>query len=373
MCPYPWYQIMRNSKDKKQHRYQMAQYALRNGVKPTARLYATHPITVRKWMRRFIKGGYDSLNDISRRPRFSPNAICDNMCFNIVKLKKKYKRLGADQIKIVEHVPVSARTIRKIWRNYDVSSRKRKRKHVIKQNLREVKKQYALFERTCEDTKHLRDIPMYWPQMMAQKLPKIQYTFREVSCGVMFTAFADECSLTNADLFARYINDHLKKYDLLLPKGIRQTDNGAEYCGAWSSVNPSAYTRTIEAGGQIHNTIPPGAHRFQSDVETVHNLIEVEFYDLEKFKDRDDFIDKALTYQTFFNFERPNMYKEGKTPWQLAQDKMPNLPQAALLLPPIDLDMLLFNSIDLYRQGGYDVPSNPSVSTNVKSNHRATG
>jgi len=30
--------------------------------------------------------------------------------------------------------------------------------------------------------------------------------------------------------------------------------------------------------GQIQSTIPPGAYTFQSDVETVHNLIEIEFY-----------------------------------------------------------------------------------------------
>jgi len=48
MCPYPWYQVMRLSKDKKQQRYQMVIYAKEHGIKPTARLYATNPKTVRK-------------------------------------------------------------------------------------------------------------------------------------------------------------------------------------------------------------------------------------------------------------------------------------------------------------------------------------
>jgi len=34
MCPVQYYQIMRNCKDKKQHRYQMVQYALKEGIKP---------------------------------------------------------------------------------------------------------------------------------------------------------------------------------------------------------------------------------------------------------------------------------------------------------------------------------------------------
>jgi len=53
MCPYPWYQIMRISKDKKQQRCQMVMYAKEHGIKPSARLYATGPKTVRKWLRRF--------------------------------------------------------------------------------------------------------------------------------------------------------------------------------------------------------------------------------------------------------------------------------------------------------------------------------
>jgi len=97
----------------------------------------------------------------------------------------------------------------------------------------------------------------------------------------------------------------------------------------------------------IHKTIPPGAHRWQTDVETVHNLIEFESYKIESFKDRKDFLQKTLTYQTFFNFLRPNSYKENKTPWQLAKEKIPDLPQEALLLPPVDLDALLNKNLSL--------------------------
>lgn len=129
---------------------------------------------------------------------------------------------------------------------------------------------------------------------MRKRLPKIQYTFREVSCGIQFLGFANERSLTHAELFAHYVNEHLKKFNLVIPKGRRQTDNGSEYCGAWSAKDPSAYTLAIEKAGLLHSTIPPGAHRFQSDVETVHNLIELEFYEIETFKDRKDFICKGL-------------------------------------------------------------------------------
>lgn len=359
MCPYPWYQVMRLSKDKKQQRYQMVIHAKEHGVKPTARLYATTPKTVRKWLYRYEEGGYQALADISRRPHSSPQAIQNDLAKKIVALKAYYKRLGAEHVKILEELPVSSKTIRKIWRKNGVSSRLRRKKHVTKQNLREIKKQFALFERSCEDTKDLFDIPEYWPQMRLKRLPKTQYTFREVSCGVQFLGFADERSLTHAELFARYVNEHLKRYGLIVENGIRQTDNGSEYIGSWSAKDPSAYTIAIESDKLIHGTIPPGAHRFQSDVETVHNLIEIEFYEIEEFADRRDFMEKAYTYQLFFNLERPNTYKERKSPWQLAREKRPDIQKEALMLPPVDLDALLNKKLAKLAIGRYHVYSAP--------------
>src|SRR3989338_9492582 len=361
MCPYPWYQVMRLSKDKKQQRYQMVMYAKEHGVKPAAKLHATSPKTVRKWLLRFIEGGYQTLDDLSRRPHYSPRAISETRAKKIVALKAVYKRIGADQVKILEKLPESSKTIRKIWRKNGVSSRLRRKKHVTKQNLREIKKQFALFERVCEDTKDLFDIPEYWWQMRTKRLPKVQYTLREISCGVQFLGFADERSIIHSELFAEYVNEHLEKYGLIIKEGIRQTDNGSEYVGSWSAKKPSAYTKAIEAAKLTHGTIPPGAHRFQSDVETVHNLIEVDFYEIENFADRDDFMQKAYTYQLFFNLERPNTYKENKSPWQLAQEKLQDLPKDALMLPPVDLDALLNKKLASLTTGGYDVYSAPFI------------
>ena len=355
MCPYPWYQVMRLSKDKKHQRYQLVQYAKEHGVKPAARHYATGPKTVRKWLLRFIEGRYQALDDMPKKPHSSPRAVSDARAKEIVALKGVYKHVGADHVKILEKLPESSKTIRKIWRKNGVSSRSRRKKHVTKQNLREIKKQFALFERVCEDTKDLFDIPEYWWQMRMKKLPKVQYTFREISCGVQFLGFADERSLINAVLFAKYINEHLKKYGLIFDGGIRQTDNGSEYIGSWSAKDPSAYTLAIESEKLIHGTIPPGAHRFQSDVETVHNLIETEFYEIENFTDRTEFMEKAHTYQLFFNLERPNTYKENKSPWQLAQAKRSDITKEALMLPPVDIDALLNKKLAYLTPGGDDV------------------
>jgi len=352
MCPTPYYQIMRICKDKKHHRYQMVQYALKHSIKPAARAFHTSPLVVRKWLRRFQQSGYDALNDLSRRPHISPRETPQVTKNELIRLKKKYKRLGAEQIKALEHISVSPKTMRKIWLNAGMSSRKRKKKHITKQNLREVKKQFHLFQQSCEDTKDLCDIPEYWTQMQSLNLPRVQYTFREISCGVQFLGFANERSLTHTTLFAKYINAHFKKWCNVLPESLdRQTDNGSEYCGSWNAREVSSYTRAIESlHGQKHVTIFPGAHRMQSDVETVHNLIEKEFYEIETFSNRKDFMNKAFTYQLFFNLQRPNTYKENKSPWQLAREKIPSLDKRLLLLPPVDLDALLSFKLRHFRR-----------------------
>ena len=65
MCPYKYYQVMRDSKDKKQWRYQMVQKAMKDGTKAAARAFNTSPQVVRKWLRRFNTEGYSALADRS--------------------------------------------------------------------------------------------------------------------------------------------------------------------------------------------------------------------------------------------------------------------------------------------------------------------
>jgi len=360
MCPYTYYSIMRKSKDKKQIRYQMVISVEKHGIKPTARYFRTTVKTVQKWYHRWLEKGYQGLEETSRRPHNSPMATSSQERKRLVQLKKKYKRIGADTIKVIEDIPLSAKTIRKIWRQEGISSRKRRPKHVTKQNLREVKKQWALFKQIDEDTKDLVDIPEYWPQMKEKELPKVQYTARDVTSGMMFLGFADDRSLTYATLFAEYLNCRLQSAGADLSETVRQTDNGSEYIGSWQAKDSSPYTKAIESvAEQTHSTIFPGAHRFQSNIETVHNLIEMEFYEVEDFRGRDDFLNKAYSYQLFFNLMRPNSYKENKTPWQIAREKEPKMSLEVAKIPPVFLDDLFHKKLELLDHGGYDVYSLP--------------
>jgi transposase len=330
------------------------------GIKQTAQHFHTTRATVRKWLRRFENGGFSSLADRSRRPLHSPLATPQRQRERLVRLKRKYKRLGAEEIKTLEGLLQSPKTIRKIWRQEGVSSRKRRKKHQTKQNLRAVKKNWALFEQIDEDTKVLLDIPEYWTQVKQKGLPSYQYSARDVTSGLFWWAFADELSLTYASRFATYLNRQLLALGVNLSETTRQTDGGSEFIGSPRARKPSAYTLAIQSvPGQIHMTIPPGAYRFQSDVETLHNLVEIQFYEIETFLDRPDFLNKAYSYQLFFNLRRPNSYKEHQTPWQIAHNKNPRLPIEVAMIPPVYLEDLLDLDLEKALKGGHHVSTVP--------------
>jgi transposase len=360
MCPYRYYGIMRESKDPRQLRYQMVLSVEEYGIKATARYFQTSKNTVRKWHRRWHELGYQGLEEHSRRPLHSLNATPLEERTDLVRLKQKYKRLGAEAIKTIEGLHRSSRTIRKIWREEGVSTRPRRKKYRTKQNLRAVKKEWKLFQQVDEDTKYLNDIPEYYPQMMAQNLPRFQYTARDVTSGLLFLGFARELSLTNTTLFAQYLNRELTARGANLSHTRRQTDSGAEYIGGIFAKHPSSYTSTVESiTGQTHATIPPAAYTWQADVETVHSLMEREFYELEHFSDPHDFLARAYSYQLFFNLARPNSYKENKTPWQLAKEKELGLSQSIALIPPVFIEDLLEIKLENPLKWGHDVSSTP--------------
>lgn len=362
MCPIPYYDIMLNCKDKSLLRYRLATHAKEHGITSTAKAFGVTRPTIRKWLARFLEKGYQALRDHSRRPHHSPRATPEATKLHLVALKGKYKRIGAEQIKYLEALPVSSKTMRKIWREKGVASRQRRKKHVTKRNLREIKKKLDFLEFVCEDTKVLYDIPEYYPAMRRLNLPNTQFTFRDMSTGTLFMAFGSEKSATYAGLFADYLQQAFSLAGLDLSSTVRQTDNGSEYTGGWKASSDSAYTKVIsQIKGQIHQTIPVRAHRYQADVETVHDIIEREFFEIESFSDRQEFFNKVYSYQLFFNLERPNTYKEGKTPWQLAKEKAPDLDQRVMMIPPVDLDALLAQKSTLlnYQKGVYDVSSSP--------------
>ena len=208
----------------------------------------------------------------------------------------------------------------------------------------------------------LKDIPHYWPQMKALALPRYQFTAREIRSGLMFLGYADEQTAVNACLFARIIAQHLRDCGIKTQDMKFQTDNGHEFIGCKrQDGHRDGFATTVEAFGAIHKRIPIKAWSYNSDVETVHSTIETEFFDLENFSNPRDFHQRIATYQAWYNLLRPNMNKDGLSPWQIISKLQPKTRPHLPRLPPLMIDWISPDYIerDKLSQRGYDVAWHP--------------
>ncbi|MCA1613861.1 MAG: helix-turn-helix domain-containing protein [Acidobacteria bacterium] len=355
MCPLRYYPMPRRSTEPTYLRFELVRYARAHGVKPAARQFGTTVKTVRKWLRRWEPGSLRGLADHSRAPIHPRQGITERQRRQAVRLKLRLPSWGAARMKRDFSLALSEKALRRIWREEGLLKRKR-RKHRTKQCLREVKRAWRLFEQRCVDTKDLCDIPELWAQAKALGLPRYQYTAREVTSGWRYLSFAQECTLAYSKLFAEVVLEHLQSCGVKSRDSRLQTDNGCESVGHWQSRSDSQFTAAVEVvKGLRHTRCPPRAHAWQSDVETAHRLVEDEFYEVERFTSRADFIAKTGAYNLWFNVGRRNRGEEHKTPWELIHEREPKVDPAVCALPPIYLDELFMRKLDSKLMWGYDV------------------
>jgi hypothetical protein len=260
---------------------------------------------------------------------------------------------GARRLKVEFELPASVGAIARILRQENLV-RPRKRKHVTKQDLRAVKAAWPAFSKLCHDTKDLDDLPYYWPQAQALNLPVIQYTAREVRTGLTFADYAQSRTASLACVFAERVISHLLACGLQPHEIGFQTDNGTEYAGGKDSHGlRHGFKPTVEQHGLSHTFIPPSAHTYNSDVETVHRLCEDEFFDREDFRNRTHFLAKAQSYWRYFNVARRNGHKGDRSPLELLHDLSPHVHPRVTLWPSAfledHLDLLLPQEILLAR------------------------
>jgi hypothetical protein len=166
---------------------------------------------------------------------------------------------------------------------------------------------------------------------------------RDTKSGMLFLGYSDEVSELNARTMVNYVLAEMK---LDLPFNIKeliiQTDNGSEFSGQARRVETAPFVYNIEKGhGAKHVYIRPGHCNANADVESSHELIEKEFYDLVRFKDRADFFRKIESYRLYFNFARPNFSKGAKTPQQIClSDWNTSISYNYSLIKTVDLDTI---------------------------------
>ena len=346
-------------------RYQMVEKAKETNISESARYYDTTRKTVRKWLRRIKEQGLSGLNDKSRAPKYIPHKMDECNEDQIVELRRSHPAWGARRLKGLYSVEGSYSAIHRVIKQNKLLKPK-KRRWRKRKDLSKLKKKLNFFEKSQIDTKDLSDIYKYWPYMKNLKLPRYEYTLRELSTGLTFYAYANENNSTYASLFARYAIEHLRSYGIKTAQIRWQTDNGSEYIG---NVNKrinrlSAFERVLQEYGINHDRIPPRASYLQGDVETFHRIVEDELYDIEDYENEIQFLGKAYAYQLFFNYIRKNRYRENKAPVEILRIRFPKMDEGILNLPPIRLEWLLDTCYKNNVQGGYHVPKPAQLTFN---------
>ena len=367
--PYSYYEQvvrMKGKADKYDLRLRMIKYAKQHGVKPAARLFDTTAKTVRKWLRRYEQERLAGLNELPRIPLRCPHKISPIIERKVVKLRKQYPFKGAKRLKREHHLPCSHEAIRRILNEHGLI-KKRRKKHKRKKDLSAIKAKWPLFGQISVDTKDLKDIPHYWPQMKSLRLPKYQFTAREVRSGLMFLGYGNQKTAVNACLFARILCGHLQKCGVDMTALKFQTDNGSEFIGCFRQDRTrDGFEKIVEGFGAKHKRIPPRAWSYNSDVETVHRTIEDEFFDLENFENIKDFHQRIASYQAGYNLVRGNMNKKHMSPWQIIKKEKPKANIELVRLPPIMLEWVGPDYITREELAirGYDLPCYPSILAN---------
>jgi transposase len=336
-------------------RQKIVRYAQLHGNKPAARRYGCDVRTVRAWRKRFEGSGTRGLINQSRAPHRCPHKISPEMEEQIVQKRKRATCYGPKRLKFFNpSLKASEGAIYRVLKERGLLE-KRKRKHRVKQDLRAVKARYKSLTHFQEDVKHLYDIPYYWSQMTAHRLPKYEYTVRDAKSGFTIVAFANEYSEQYSTMLTEIILSHLKSFDVDLKEVIVQTDNGSEFGARKRDINTPGFVNTIMVKwGASHNYIPPGCSNANADVESFHSTVELEFFNLEGFNSREEFFRKAQVYQYFYNFVRPNFSKAGKTPLQIVLEDRPDISPEVLNFPVYDLDAVFRQKMELPAINGRD-------------------
>ena len=351
----PYYAMIRSDDPKFALRHNLVVHALRHGIKAAVRQFRCSRNTVRKWLRRYHKDHLQGLHAHSRGPHSCPHKTKPALEQKVLALRHKTPGFGARRLIAEFELPLGHNAVGRILSAHGLT-RKPKRKHQTKRDLRAIKAAYKPFTHFRMDTKYLTDLPFYWPQMESLRLPRFQYTIRELSVGAQFLAYSNELSKTYATLAADRFLAHLQRHGIDPREVEIRTDLGSEFDGDTVHRRPDGFIGTIEAQWHArHEFNPPHCPNANADVETVHSTIEGEFFDAHVFASRADFFAKIATYQLWYNVARKNSSRGWKSPVDLLSEKAPQLSPKIFLLHPLPLELLLTP------QGGHHVPGHPGI------------
>ncbi len=352
-----YYTMVRSKNHLFDQRLEMVVFAKQNSIRATVQRFATSRNTIRKWLRRFNEHGKAGLVEQSRAPKTCPHKTHPNTERQIVRLRLK-ANFSARRLKDEYEIHASEGAIARIIRQHGLSRKQRKKPHRKTADHRAEKLAMAPFTYLQMDTKDLSDIPNYRAYMWQHNLPRYQFTIRDCTTGAQYLSYATEATVTYASITAKRVLEHFEKSGVDLKTVKMTTDNGSEFSGNRLDHSDRGFVHTVETQcGVRHIFNPPYSPNSNPDVESVHNTIEHELFNIESFNGIDDFRSKVRTYQEYYNLARFNYSKGKRSPREILTQKETSISAKILLLPPQIHGIMPSHCRSPAFQVGHDVPA----------------
>lgn len=270
-------------------------------------LFKVKKTTFYKWKRAYRKHGENGL--IRQKPLSinHPNQISPEVVARVLKLREEHK-LGTWRIKwYLERyhgINISESSVYRILKRNNVKRLDRK----VTRRAMHSKRYVKVTPGHCVQV----DVKFLSLEVLGgKKIRRFQYTAVDDATRIRALKIYEKHNQLSSIDFINYV---IEKFPFRI--NTIQTDNGHEF--------QSKFHWHVEDLGIRHKFIKPGTPQLNGKVERSHLTDKMEFYQLLNYTDDVDLNKKLLTWEQFYNFERPHGGLNGKTPYEVLKSKLIN-------------------------------------------------
>ena len=257
--------------------------------------------TGHKWLRRYLKGGYEALEDLSKRPRSSPNRTSHEMEQAVVKLRLERPAKGAHvlarMLRDRGYDPVPAKsTINAILRRYGF----------IEPSQSAKAKRYKRFEHERPNDLWQMDFKGHFPMTGGHRCHPLTVLDDHSRFSLGVRACLDEKGAT----VQRHLADIFRRYGL--PHAMLM-DNGSPW-GVDAARSFTAFTIWLmELGVKVIHSRPRHPQTI-GKLERFHKSLNVELLQGNSYTDISHAQRGFDRWRDFYNLERPHHSLKFDTP-----------------------------------------------------------
>jgi len=278
-------------------------------VSQTCRYFGISRETFYQWKNAFVAKGKDGL--IDKKPGFKPGTcpwrIHGEPEEKILHLRSTY-HFGPQRIcwylKRYHGISITAAGV------YYVLKRNGVNRLPDSQRLRSIPSSFIRYEKKVPGHHVQMDVKfLFFRDKEGKMIKRFQYTAIDDASRIRALKIYHEHTQKNAIDFTNYV---VEKFPFRIHT-IR-TDNGHEF--------QAKFHWYVEDLGICHVYIKPGTPRLNGKVERSHRTDHDEFYQIIDYKDDVDLIEKLSEWENFYNYHRPHGAFQGKTPFEVLQNKL---------------------------------------------------